>query len=102
MTIAARAGTSGTVFEVSGSFDPEEVGRLHELLIGLGPETPVTLDFREVRLFHDSAIAPLAQEIGAANRPVLLFGLSEHHHRLLRYVGFKVNRRAPGKAAHAS
>ena len=78
------ASGSGTVVEVRGSFDPAEADRLHRLLLELEPRGPVTLDFRAVRLFHDSAVARLARELGDANRPVAVLGLTEHHHRLLR------------------
>ncbi len=85
MSIQAHEGTSGTVVEVDGAFDPDEADRLHALLLDLEPDRPVTLDFRAVRLFHDLAVARLARELGG--RRVALLGLSEHHHRLLRYIG---------------
>ncbi len=85
MSIQAHEGTSGTVLQVDGAFDPDEADRLHLLLLALAPDRPVTLDFRAVRLFHDSAVARLARELG--QRRVALLGLSEHHHRLLRYIG---------------
>ncbi len=87
MSIEAHDGANGTVVELHGAFDPEEADRLHALLLELEPEKPVTLDFRAVRLFHDLAVARLAREIGDARRHVAILGLSEHHHRLLRYIG---------------
>jgi hypothetical protein len=78
-----------TVLELNGSFGPAEEERLQTLLRSLDPKKPVTIDFREVRLFHDLAVARLARDIGDLERRVSLIGLSEHHHRLLRYIGLQ-------------
>lgn len=86
MSIQAHDGASGTVVELQGAFDPDEADRLHALLLELEPDRPVTLDFRAVRLFHDLAVARLARELGDGQRRVAMLGLSEHHHRLLRYI----------------
>ncbi len=46
------------------------------------------LDFHEVEVLDDCAIAKLASELHRREAGhVVLVGLSEHHHRLLRYVG---------------
>jgi anti-anti-sigma regulatory factor len=89
MTIQARAHRSGrTEVVLHGSFDASEERRLHELLADLAPCGPVRVDFHEVRLFDDYAVAQLARDLSAAYAPnVSLVGLSEHHHRLLRYMG---------------
>ncbi len=87
MSIQRHDGANGTVVELTGAFDPAEADRLHALLLELEPAMPVTLDFREVRLFHDLAVARLARELDGEHRHVALLGLSEHHHRLLRYIG---------------
>jgi hypothetical protein len=87
MMIQARDEERGTVLELNGSFGPLEEERLNSVLRALDPETPVTIDFRAVRLFHDIAVARLARDICELHRRVSLIGLSEHHHRLLRYIG---------------
>ncbi len=74
---------------LNGSFGPAEEERLQAMLRTFDPERPITIDFREVRLFHDLAVARLARDIGELNRHVSLVGLSEHHHRLLRYIGLR-------------
>src|SRR5512133_857973 len=72
-TMAVHAGSTmiqshdeglGTVLELNGSFGPIEEERLQALLRSLDPKKPVTIDFREVRLFHDLAVARLARDIG--------------------------------------
>jgi hypothetical protein len=71
-----------------GSFDAAEAHRLHELLSDLAPRGPVHVDFHEVRLFDDYAVALLSRDLTTSYAPnVSLGGLSEHHHRLLRYMG---------------
>ena len=78
-----------TVLQVNESFGPREEERLNTVLQHLDPERPITIDFREVRQFHDLAVARLARDIVALHRDVSLIGLSEHHHRLLRYIGLR-------------
>lgn len=85
--IQTRDDGPATVLELDGSFGPVEEETLSDVLRELEPDRPVTIDFREVRLFHDIAVARLARDIGELHRSVALVGLSEHHHRLLRYIG---------------
>ncbi len=87
MTVRARDESNKTVLVVLGTFDAAEAERLHDALVKIERERPVTIDFHEVRLFKDFAVAGLVQEIAARMGRVTLVGLSEHHHRLLRYVG---------------
>ncbi len=76
-----------TVLELNGAFGPVEEERLKNVLCDLEPDRPITIDFREVRLFQDFAVARLARDIAQLQRRVALIGLSEHHRRLLRYIG---------------
>ncbi len=87
MTVQVRNESKETVLMVQGTFNVADADSLHDALHELAPEKPVAVDFHQVRLFADFAVARLVQEI--ADRPghVTLIGLSEHHHRLLRYVG---------------
>lgn len=79
----------GTVLELNESFGPVEEERLNTVLRDLDPERPITIDFREVRNFQDLAVARLARDIQQQHRQVSLVGLSEHHRRLLRYIGLQ-------------
>ena len=85
MSLEARHVADGTVVEVHGAFDTAEAERLRAVLREIACERPVTLDFHAVRRFDDAAVARLAGEV--AERHVALLGLSEHHYRLLRYMG---------------
>lgn len=89
MSIEARPQRSGrTDIVLHGSFGATEARRLHELLSDLAPAAPVRVDFHGVRLFDDYAVALLSRDLSteyAAN--ISLVGLSEHHYRLLRYMG---------------
>ena len=70
-----------------GTFDAAEAWRLHEMLAQLSPGTRVSLDFREVRAFHDFAIALLAQDILALRGRIQANGLCQHQRRILKYFG---------------
>ena len=85
MSLEARQADRGTIVEVVGAFDAAEADRLRTVLRALGEDHPVTLDFHRVRRFDDAAVARLADEV--TQHHVALLGLSEHHHRLLRYMG---------------
>ena len=86
----------GAVIGITGTFDPADVGELRTLARSLCSACSVVLDFHEVDVLDDCAIAKLALELHREIRgSVVLVGLSEHHHRLLQYVGEE----APG-AAH--
>jgi anti-anti-sigma regulatory factor len=86
MSIDRRQQRGETVLQLHGSFDAQDARELHEVLQAVDRDAHVTVDFREVRLFHDYAVAMLARDVSRAPN-VALLGLSEHHHRLLRYLG---------------
>ncbi len=85
MTVEARTQRGETIVTLRGCFDADALHALHDVLAELRRAGHVTLDFREVRLFHDSAVAMLARELDWIH-PVSIVGLSEHHHRLMRYM----------------
>ena len=97
MTLEIRQQRAGAaVVALHGSFDVNEAARLHQALLELSSSSSVTLDFRDVRLFHDSAIAVLARDLSLEAGPhVSLLGLSEHHYRLLHYIGRRPNEHDP-------
>ena len=84
MTIARHDELAETVITVEGAFDIDAADRLQDLVQGVAEGAPLTLDFREVRLFHDSAIASLAAAL-SSHPEARLVGLSLHQFRLLRY-----------------
>jgi anti-anti-sigma regulatory factor len=88
VSIEAHAHRGETVVVLHGSFDAAEGRRLHDVLTELAPSVHVRVDFHEVRLFDDGAVARLSRELSSSyGSNVELVGLSEHHHRLLRYMG---------------
>jgi anti-anti-sigma regulatory factor len=96
MRTHVRRSEGGAVIGVTGTFDTTDVGELRTLARSLCSTLTVVIDFHEVGLLDDCAIAKLALELHCEPRgTVVLVGLSEHHHRLLQYVGEE----APG-AAH--
>lgn len=82
----SQAGASFTV-EVGPCFAPEDAARIHALIEGAAPGTPVEIDFRRVRECHDSALALLAKDVVAGRARVALRGMSKHQQRLLGYFG---------------
>jgi anti-anti-sigma regulatory factor len=70
-----------------GTFDAAEAWRVHDMLAHVAPATHVSLDFREVRAFHDFAVALLAKDILAMRGRVEATGLCQHQRRILKYFG---------------
>lgn len=93
---------------LEGTFDATEAWRLHDMLAHLAQETYVSLDFREVRAFHDFAVALLAKDILALRGRMEATGLCQHQRRILKYfgvdeAGFGELRDSPGsRPAHES
>jgi ABC-type transporter Mla MlaB component len=83
-----RPGPAGRLdLHLHGSFDRDDAYLLHALLSRVAPAHLVRVDFHEVRTLHDAALSLLARELAAPyGRHLELVGLSEHHHRLLRYI----------------
>lgn len=89
MRTRVRRDDDGAVISIAGTFDRTDVGELGLLARSLcSTSSNLVLDFHEVEELDDCAIARLASELHRQERGhVVLVGLSEHHHRLLQYVG---------------
>ena len=72
---------------LEGTFDEAQAWRVRDALSQLAPETRVSLDFREVRAFHDFAIFLLARDLQTRQGRVQANGLCQHQRRLLKYLG---------------
>ncbi|HEY7725278.1 MAG TPA: hypothetical protein VH880_08085 [Anaeromyxobacteraceae bacterium] len=69
-----------------GTFEAQDAWRVREALRGGGAR--VVLDFGQVRIFQDFAIALIAPDIAAAgDTPVRVRGLGLHQRRILEYFG---------------
>ncbi|HEU4383285.1 MAG TPA: STAS domain-containing protein [Anaeromyxobacteraceae bacterium] len=83
-----RSDAAAVVLSLEGTFDAPEARRVHDALSTLPEDARVSLDFREVRAFDDSAMALLARDLLAARSGrVRAAGLSHHQRRLLKYLG---------------
>lgn len=72
---------------VQGVFDEDEARHLAEVLSRVAPRQRVRVHFHHVRHFHDHVVAMLAHELSASyGRNIELVGLSQHQHRMLRYM----------------
>lgn len=87
MVRAHRVTSEEVTLTLEGTFDSAAAWRVHDLLAHLAPATRVSLDFREVRAFHDFAIALLAKDILAMRGNIEATGLCQHQRRILKYFG---------------
>jgi anti-anti-sigma regulatory factor len=95
VSIDARSNGAEVVLVVHGSLNQQEVGELQARVADLEPGARVTIDLREVRVCDDAAVAALARGLGRGGGPAVeLVGLSDHHHRVLRYMGVRAPRRS--------
>lgn len=74
-----------TILTLHGSFNPRDLDELRSVISALDSAARVTLDFHDVGTMHDVAVAELASELGDPR--LCIVGLSDHHRRLLRYMG---------------
>jgi hypothetical protein len=89
LTSITRPPSGGAVVAVEGSFDSADVDCLRSIVSALETGGLVTLDFHEVRSASDTALARLARGLLEVPGHVSMVGLSEHHHRLLTYIGLE-------------
>jgi anti-anti-sigma regulatory factor len=83
MTVVTLKDENETVLAARDQFDAMEANELHDLLLKIERDRPVTVDFRNVRGIEDFVLARLAQDF--ARRRLRILGLSDHQHRILRY-----------------
>jgi CheY-like chemotaxis protein len=91
VTVTVCSPSGGAVVRVAGSFDASDADQLWSLTSALDAGGPVTIDFHEVRSAGDLAIARLATGLLEHSHQVSIVGLSEHQHRLLRYIGLELD-----------
>jgi hypothetical protein len=93
VTIDARQSRGRVVLVVHGSFDRQDTRDVEAAVEGLGPGARVTVDLRDARVCDDAALAELARDLtGGLALDVELLGLSDHHRRILRYLGIRAPR----------
>jgi hypothetical protein len=93
VTIDARQSQGRVVLVVHGSFDRQDTRDVEAAVEGLGPGAQVTIDLRDARVCDDAAVAKLARDLtDDLALDVELLGLSDHHRRLLRYLGIPATR----------
>jgi hypothetical protein len=90
MNVDTRERRGETVLTLHGSFNPHDLEELRSLLATLGEAARVTIDFHDVGSAHDVAVAKLASELDDVRLSIV--GLSDHHRRLLRYMGASQSR----------
>ncbi len=78
------------VISVEGTLDPMAASLLRSRLTAAHASVPVVLDFGHARDVHDLGMAVLAHGLVSDHLTVRFRGLSLHHERMLRYLGFDV------------
>ena len=81
--------SGGAVVHLEGMLDAGEADRLAAVIVGLAGEEPVAVDLHDARAVQDHALVRLARALVVAAGRVRIMGISEHHCRLLRYVGLE-------------
>ena len=85
------------LIQLDGTFDAVAASSLRRRLDGLPSDARVVLDFSQVRDFYDYGIAVMASTLARREGPrVVVRGLCQHQHRLLRYFGVDLD---AGRAA---
>ena len=75
------------LIRMNGAFDGMAARRLEMALAGAEAGMRLRVDLRQVREFHDFAIAVLAHAMTRCAAEVTLLGLRHHQIRVLRYFG---------------
>ncbi len=75
------------VIRVEGMFDPMAASALRARLAQARPQRPIVLDFAHAREVSDLGLAVLAHGLASDGSSVRFRGLSQHHERMLRYLG---------------
>jgi hypothetical protein len=87
---------------MDGAFDIESVQAIESRIADLPGDAEVYVDLSRVRVFHDRAVATLADVLAAARARVSVRGLRQHQYRMLRYLGVNPGSLDPGLARTAA
>jgi hypothetical protein len=78
------------VIPIEGAFHPMAAAALRTRIGTLRSAARLVIDFTRAREVSDLAIAVLAHGLVSDRVAVRLRGLSQHHERMLRYLGIEV------------
>ena len=82
------------LIQLDGIFDAVAAWSVRKRLATLSRDASVVLDFTQVRQFYDLGIAVMASCLAGLEGPrVVVRGLCQHQHRLLRYFGVDLDAR---------
>jgi hypothetical protein len=87
ITIEPAANRRSLTVEVGSTFVMEDAQQLGAAIADAAPGTEVDIDFRQVRECHGPALARLAEAMRSGHAHVALRGMSDHHLKLLGYLG---------------
>lgn len=94
ITIEPAATRGRLTVEVGSSFLVEDAQEMGAAITDAAPGTEVDIDFRQVRDCHGPALARLAEAMRSGRAHVALRGMSDHHLKLLGYLGVPALRNA--------
>lgn len=88
------------LIRVDGTFDAKAAARLAGWLVEVPAESPLVLDFTQVRICEDFGLAQVAGQLATRERLVVR-GLTRHQERMLRYFGVELAHLPPSKQGDA-
>lgn len=91
-TITSLDEAGRRVILVGGVFDTPTASALRTCLAEMSAGTGVLLDFSHARDVSDAALVVFLRGLGELRARVWVWGLSQHHQRLLAYVGLASGR----------
>ncbi len=87
ISIEPAANRRALSVEVSSAFLLEDAQKLGTAMADAPPGTEIAVDFHDVRECQGPALARLAEAMRSCHAHVALHGISEHHRKLLGYLG---------------
>ena len=80
-----------TVLTVSGRFDLPAVWRVCQQIAHTGPVSRLVVDFSRAAHVLDDALATFADRAPRLREHLHVRGLSQHHHKVLAYLGMRLH-----------
>jgi hypothetical protein len=83
----AAANKKALSVQISSAFLLEDALKIDDALAVMEPGADVDIDFHHARECHGAALARLAEAMRSGRTHVAVRGMSDHHWRLLGYLG---------------
>jgi hypothetical protein len=91
MTQTASLNPDEIVVAVDGRFDLPAVWRICQQIAHTRPVSPLVVDFSRAAHVLDDALATFADRAPRLREHLRVRGLSQHHHKVLAYLGLRLH-----------